>query len=164
MTAKELQKIIQEHYPKADPIADEVIAACHSTGLPLSYGLALLEKESGFKNVFGHDAVANPIKGGTVTRARYAEYKRRRKRGEGMQGVGYTQLTWYVFQDHADALGGCWKPYPNIVVGFRLLRDLIHSHGVQHGAARYNGTGPDAEAYGRNFLTVQRKWHVRVTR
>jgi len=24
----------------------------------------------------------------------------------GMQGVGPTQLTWYAFQDQADALGG----------------------------------------------------------
>jgi hypothetical protein len=163
MTARELQKIIREYHPHADPVADEILAACNSTGLPLSYGLTLLEKESGFQNVFGHDPVRNPVKGGRVTQARYAEYKRHRKRGEGMQGVGYTQLTWFAYQDQADALGGCWRPYPNIVVGFRLIRNLTHVHGIQKGAARFNGTGPAADAYGRDFLARQRKWHVRVT-
>ena len=38
---------------------------------------------------------------------KYQEYKRRRPR-DGMQGVGPAQLTWFEFQDQADALGGCY--------------------------------------------------------
>jgi hypothetical protein len=161
MTAQELKKLL----PKTadDGMATHILAACATTKLPLSYALALVEKESGFQNVFGHDAVANPVKGGRVTRLRYIAYKRARKAGKGMQGVGYTQLTWYAFQDQADALGGCFKPYPNLVVGFSNLKRLINLSGKQKGAAAYNGTGDAAEAYGRDFVHKQEAWHSRVS-
>ena len=80
-----------------------------------------------------------------------------------MQGVGPTQLTWYAFQDQADALGGAWKPYPNMVVGFRHLKTLINQMGKEHGAAAYNGTGPAADAYGKDFVKKQEAWHRRIT-
>lgn len=151
-----------------DGTATHILHACETTGLPLSYGLALCEKEGGFRMIWGHDRVPNTVKsppGGIlrVTRANYAEYKRQRKLGRGMQGCGHTQLTWFAYQDQADAVGGCWRPYPNLVVGFRLLAGLVHAHGLEHGAARYNGTGEAAAAYGRDFVQKQHTWHVRVT-
>lgn len=151
-----------------DGTATHILHAIASTGLELSDGLALCEKEGGFRMVYGHDGVPNPVKsppGGVlrVTRLNYAQYKWNRKRGLGMQGVGHTQLTWYEFQDQADAIGGCWKPYPNLCVGFRHLRDLIHAHGREGGAAAYNGSGAAAAAYGRDFLSRQAAWHKRLT-
>ena len=96
------------------------IAEARRAGLPLSYALAFLEKESTGTdadgttrfglNLFGHDAVRNPVKGGFVTQARYSQYRTNRQAGLGMQGVGPCQLTWYEFQDRADSLGGCWMP------------------------------------------------------
>lgn len=147
-----------------DGTATHILEACATTGLPLSYGLALCEKEGGFRNIYGHDPVRNPApKGGRVTRENYREYKAARKRGLGMQGVGHTQLTWYELQDKADHLGGCWRPYPNLVVGFSNLKRLVNLHGKELGAAAYNGTGPAAEAYGRDFVRKQHVWHKRVT-
>jgi hypothetical protein len=163
MDAEHLKPILEEHYPYADDgISTHMLAACASTGLPLSYMLALVEKETAFQNLFGSDAVRNTVKGGRVTQARYTEYKRQRKAGLGMQGVGYTQLTWYALQDSADRLGGCWKPYPNLVVGAGNLKRLCNLYGKEKGAAAYNGTGPAAEAYGRDFVRKQEAWHRRV--
>ncbi len=164
MTPRELKALL----PKTadDGMATHILAACHTTGLPLSYGLALVEKETGFRNVFGHDPTSSiPVswRGSRVTRAKYRVYKAARKRGRGMQGVGPVQLTWFAFQDQADAVGGCHKPYPNLVVGFRLLASLINQHGKEAGAGAFNGTGPAAEAYGRDWVHKQAAWHGKVS-
>lgn len=162
MTAERLKKLLPKDAD--DGTATHILEAVATTKLPLSYALALLEKEGGFRNVYGHDAVRNPApKGGRVTSANYAKYKRDRKAGLGMQGVGHTQLTWYELQDSADRIGGAWKPYPNMVVGFSNLKRLVNLHGKEHGAAAYNGTGPAAAAYGRDFVHKQEAWHRRLT-
>ena len=104
--------------------------------MPVSLVCAVVEHESGFRNVFGHDRVANPIKsppGGLleVTEERYRTYRGHRDRGLGAQGVGPMQLTWPAFQDRADKAGGCWKVEPNIKVGVGVLADNIKAHGTQ---------------------------------
>lgn len=137
----------------------KTVQEANRVGLDLASACAMLEKESAKgQNVFGSDGVRNPVKGGTVTKARYLLYKKYRQQGLGMQGVGPTQLTYYSFQDEADALGGCWEPRYNMRVGFKLLADLIKQHGHQEGAARYNGVGAAAEAYGRDFVAKRAKW------
>jgi len=125
---------------------------------------ALTEQETGTgRNVFGHDPVRNPApKGGTVTKARYLEYKRNRKAGLGMQGVGPLQLTWWEFQDEADRLGGCWKVRYNYRVGFHHLAALIRQHGWHEGVKRYNGSGPAAENYRRAMKEKHTKWTKRL--
>lgn len=143
------------------------ILAARREGLPIAAAFVLSEKESGFSNVFGHDPVAS-IRGGKVTKKRYLWYKARRKQGLGMQGVGYTQLTWYEFQDRADRMGGCWKPRNQVKVGVSILAGYykeerrrgrgVHAS-LQSAAARYNGTGPAAAAYGRDFIDRYQRWH-----
>ena len=138
-------------------------------GLPLSYGLAFLEKESTGRdrdgavrfglNLFGHDAVRNPVKGGFVSQQRYGGYLAARRAGQGMQGVGPLQLTWWEFQDMADRIGGCWQPRYNMRVGFGIAKALIRQHGPVEGAARWNGTGTAAAAYAQDWLAKQRRWH-----
>ena len=117
-------------------------------GLPLALACALLEKESsGGRNVFGHDPTIF-AGAGKVTRANYADYKRRRIASGNrlMQGVGPCQLTWWELQDAADAEGGCWHPEINMRVGFRHLATLVARYGRSDGARRYNGSGAAAEA------------------
>jgi hypothetical protein len=162
MTAEDLKKLLPDSWDNG--MSTHILAACATTRLPLSYGLALVEKETGGQNIYGHDPVANPApKGGRVTAANYKIYKANRKRGLGMQGVGPTQLTWYALQDSADAIGGCHKPYPNLVVGFSNLKRLINLHGKQAGAAAFNGTGDAARMYGKDFVHKQQAWHSRVS-
>lgn len=125
--------------------------------------LALVEKESTYRNVFGHDPVSNPApKGGKVTRRRYLAYKAARQRGMGMQGVGLTQLTWYEFQDRADRYGGCWKPRFQCRVAFELLDGLMRQYGKWDGIRRYNGSGSAAEVYAADLLERREKWQRRL--
>lgn len=132
--------------------------------LPISLGFALIEQESGFKNVFGHDPTIYSG-AGTVTKSKYRAYKRDRgSHGQGgMQGVGPAQLTWWEFQDEADHAGGCEKPKYNIRVAFEHLATLIHRNGLHDGIAAYNGSGPAAQRYADQVLHKQARWHDRLT-
>lgn len=141
-----------------------IIREATKAGVQLSLAFALVEQESGFTNVFGHDPTI--FKGaGKVTRLKYGRYKRQRGptgRG-GMQGVGPCQLTWWEFQDRADAEGGCWKPEANIRVGLRILAANIQEHGEKVGIERYNGSGPAAQAYAAMVSNKRDKWHSILT-
>jgi hypothetical protein len=155
-----IERLRAEDVLRPQAVVDEARRA----GLRLALACALLEKESGRgRNVFGHDPTIF-VGAGEVTRAKYAEYKRRRM-GSGnrlMQGVGPCQLTWWEFQDTADREGGCWRPEVNMRVGFRHLAALISQHGEADGARRYNGSGPAAEAYSRDLLAKTRIWDAKL--
>lgn len=133
-------------------------------GLSHATAVSVTEQETGTgRNVFGHDDVKNPApKGGLVTEDRYLRYKRDRKRGLGMQGVGPLQLTWWEFQDRADAMGGCWKVRYNYREGFTDLAALIEAHGWHEGVKRYNGGGPKAEKYANEVRLRHSKWLKRL--
>ena len=133
--------------------------------VPLALACAVVEKETGFQNVYGHDAVRNPVKsppGGllAVTHANYREYLGHRRGGLGNQGVGPMQLTSPGLQDRADALGGCWLPGPNIRVGLEFLAGNIKRLGLRPGVVAYNGSGPAAQRYGAEVLARARAWEA----
>lgn len=131
-------------------VADDV-------GLPLYAAYALLEKESGGRNIFGHDPTIF-AGAGRVTKRKYLEYRAMRDRTGKSQGVGPCQLTWRGFQNKADALGGCWIPKYNMQVGFGLLKEYHDTTGSwQAAGTKYNGS-PE---YGRDFATRVEKWRKR---
>lgn len=145
-----------------------IIMEARKAGIPISLAFALIEQESNFRNVFGHDpttSIPDSWKGTQVTKDKYHHY--RDKRGShghgGMQGVGPAQLTWWEYQDKADQRGGAWKPQHNISVAFEHLASLIDSKGLRDGLAAYNGTGPAAEKYAGQVLMRQQKWHGWLT-
>jgi hypothetical protein len=136
------------------------INAARRSKLSLHFACALIEKESGKgHNVFGHDPTIF-AGAGLVTKPKYLAYrlKRRQSGNRQMQGVGPCQLTWWATQDTADKLGGCWNPYVNMCIGFAALRSNIQRHGVEKGAAAYNGIGPKAVAYGKDFKQKADRW------
>lgn len=146
-----------------------IIREARRAGIPISLGFALVEQESGYANVFGHDPTIF-AGAGPVTEAKYRAY--RAKRGPtgrgGMQGVGPCQLTYYTFQDRADALGGCWKPQYNIRVAFEDLARMIEEHGVAKGIGVYNaGVGGWEHGFGHDYSRQvrerQERWHRRLT-
>jgi soluble lytic murein transglycosylase-like protein len=141
-----------------------IIEEARREGVQLSLAFALIEQETSFTNVFGHDPTI--FRGaGAVTKAKYLAYKRQRGpngRG-GMQGVGPAQLTYFSFQDEADREGGCWKPRQNIRVGLRLLASNIRQHGEFAGVKAYNGSGQAATNYARRVLQRRDVWHRRLT-
>lgn len=146
---------------------DAIVRAATRFGVPVALVCAVADVESGFTNVFGHDTVRNPIKSPpppapdrVVTEALYREYKRHRKLGEGSQGVGPMQLTFFTLQDEADALGGCFDPAINIHVGVRQLGSLIAAHGLRDGVQRYNGAR--GHGYADRVLKRRALWEQRL--
>ena len=106
--------------------------------------LGVCEQESGFRGIYGHDAVRNRApKGRPVTRRNYQTvYLPDRKNGLGMQGVREFQLTWWEFQDRADRLGGCWQARWNIAVGLQVLGKAIKKHGKARRTGRLQRREP----------------------
>jgi hypothetical protein len=139
-----------------------IVAEAARAGVSISLACALVEQESSFRNVFGHDAVPNPTpKGSPVTRASYLRYRDLRDAGQGAQGVGVTQLTFPAFQDQADQLGGCWKVRNQLRVGYQVLADAVANHGVRGGLAAYHAGRPDSAAglaYAAQVLKRRRRW------
>jgi hypothetical protein len=146
-----------------------IVWEARRAGIPISLGFALVEQETGFRNVWGHDPAPNggtsQLGGSKVTKAAYLAYRKRRgARGRGgMQGVGPCQLTWYAYQDKADQFGGCWVAKHNIRVAFELLAAQMRAHGTRAGIRSYNGSGTSADRYAQQVLDRQRKWHRILT-
>lgn len=142
--------------------ANDIIEVARETGLFLPIAVTLVQKESNGRNVWGADPVATGgtyVKRSVVTREAYEAYREKRRAGlVGMQGVGPTQLTWWEFQDRADAQGGCWDYRTNLRVGFQILADLQRQYGVREGFRRYNGSGPAAEKYADDAMTRLASW------
>ena len=142
---------------------DAIVREAKRHSVPVSLVCAVLEVETGFRNVFGHDKVANPIKSPprgllAVNEARYKQYLHFRRQGLGAQGVGPMQLTSPGLQDRADALGGCWKVAPNIRVGVEYLAGNIQRLGLYRGVAAYNGS----TAYADKVLPLEKKWRAKL--
>lgn len=132
---------------------------CDEQSFPYYVLCAFLEQESyGGKNVFGHDGGPSGWASGwgRVTKAKYLKYREGRRAGRGMQGVGPMQLTWWEFQDRADKLGGCWKPYHNITVGVQLLKQYRNGgkNSWEYVGTRYNGSAE----YGKQIAARVEKW------
>jgi hypothetical protein len=133
------------------------LRVARAVGLPLAYACTVLELEtSGGRNVFGSDpGYHGPYKGLAVTHDRYREYRRYATETGEHNGVGYTQLTSEELQVRADELGGCWRPEPNVRVGFGFLHELIREAGsAELGFTRYNGSA----AYGRRAMVLAAEW------
>lgn len=126
-----------------------MLAEADRAGISHALAAAMTEQETWRgQNIYGHDPTIF-IGAGQVTKENYRRYKRLRGTTH-MQGVGPLQLTWWATQDAADKLGGCWREKYNWRVGFSTLAALIHQYGWGRGIARYNGSGPAADAYSRS--------------
>jgi hypothetical protein len=145
-----------------------IVREAKRSKLPVALVCAVIEQETHFRNVFGHDGGprhTNPIKsppGGLleVTKERYLEYRRHRDRGEGQQGVGPMQLTSGDLQDRADRAGGCWRPDVNIRIGCAYLAERIAAFGLHAGVQAYNGA--DGDAYSKEVFKRERAWRSRL--
>lgn len=170
MTSQRDRELAQRAKKHGANYADLIVEKARLAEIPISLGFALIEQESNFRNVFGHDN-GKPFEGaGQVTEAKYKAYKKQRgSTGKGgQQGVGLGQLTHYTFQDRADALGGCWIPEHNIHVAFTDLAKMIDKHGKRKGIGVYNaGEGGWAQGKGHDYadevLKKERRWHDRLT-
>lgn len=139
-----------------------VIAEAKRANLDLADAVTMLEQETGIpqQNIFGcdHGDVGDrpPYCHQAVTRERIQRWWPIHQ--SQMNGVGWTQITWYTYVEEAQRLGGAHKVKYQMRVGFKALADLIRAYGVQDGHRRYNGSGAAAEAYGRRAVDLRRKW------
>lgn len=145
-----------------------VIAEAKREGLQLALALALVEQESGFKNIFGCDLGPRdtvPWCHQDVTRDRVKALIAHVEHGGVSNGVGLTQLTSLDFIRRAEAEGGAHTAEAQCRIGFRILHDLIERHGVRVGLGAYNGgEGNPNLAYADSVLALRAKWHARVKR
>lgn len=130
-----------------------IIKAAKETGLKYSWALAVVEQESEFENIFGHDP-GGAFKGERVTRSKVTALVR----AGAWNGIGLTQLTWSGFVFSAQASGGAHRPYVQCKIGFQALANLQHQYGEWDGARRYNGSGPAATDYGNRLVKRRLKW------
>jgi len=136
------------------------LEASRRTGLLLSRACAMLEMESGGRNVFGADAgqpnaLPDGWRDGAVTYLRFQYFWRRVKKGLVSNGVGPTQLTSAFLIEAANKAGGAWKVLPNMITGFAYLDQLIKAKGELHGFGAYNGS----LQYGLEAQALRNKWH-----
>src|SRR5688572_18605607 len=90
-------------------------AASIDTDTPPARNAALVEKESAFENVFGHDA-GSILHGLRVTRPRFFRLLAHIAKGGISNGVGYVQVTWPGFLKNSLRV---WRPKFNLRWGFK---------------------------------------------
>lgn len=140
-------------------------------GLWVSTAAALVEKESGGKNLFGCDwggtwITVPPYCQVAVTRRRVQALLANIEDGGGQNGVGLTQLTALEYVLAAEREGGAHLPRYQMRVGFRLLNELIGELGFQAGAAAYNAGRGNWQSvyhtYGADVVRLQQEWQRRL--
>lgn len=143
--------------------------ACRKVGLPFFVACALLEKESGGRNVYGHDA-GGALSGfpGRVTRGNFEVFEWLVfDQGQTSNGVGPAQITYKgYFSDMEEQGLRPWIPHDNMLFGFRLVKGNFdrHSSWATAGAIYNGGPRPNstALAYGRDFAAKVEQWKTRL--
>lgn len=158
------------------PVGQTIVAEVERMGrdgLYVSTAAALVEKESGFKNLFGCDwgsrwTYSPPFCQVRVTKNRVRRLIRNIESGGGQNGVGLTQLTTIGLVREAEAMGGAHLPRYQMRVGFKYLNDLIAALGWPAGAAAYNAGAGNwrsvAGTYGADMARLEREWAARLAR
>jgi len=157
-----------------EPIGDILVQECDrmgDNGLWVSTAAALVEQESGGKNLFGCDwgkqwTTTPPYCQIKVTRDRVKLLIENWRDGGGQNGIGLTQLTSMDYVMAAEKMGGAHLPRFQMRVGFKLLNDNINDMGFQAGAAAYNAGRGNWRAvyntYGASVVGLQQAWQRRL--
>jgi hypothetical protein len=146
----------------------EVIAReAEGAGLGLAMACALIEQESGGRNIFGCDHESEniwipPFCNVPVTWERVQMLLQHIDEGGGSNGVGLSQLTYPPLIREAEALGGAHLPRYQLRIGFRVLRDYLDTYPVWHAIGAYNG-GPfnPVRSYADSVLAKRTQWRER---
>lgn len=162
------EKIARRHGAK---FVDIIFDAAHKIDISVALALALVEKESNFDNVYGHDALPGkaPIWHGEhgrvpVTEGNVRAYLKWARNHSLRQGVGPVQLTSAGFQEEAQSRGGLHKPEITIPYGLDILKSMIKDMGsVRKGCGAFNGgRGNPNLVYADDLLKIRDKWARRL--
>lgn len=134
--------------------------------LDLATAVALVEQESGFRNVFGCDfgAVGDqpPYCQQTVTERRAKAFLGWVRRTGSGNGVGPVQITAPAFIERAASRpGGIADARNTMRVGFAVLNGLVRQgHGLRWALAAYNGgPGNPQWDYADQVLARRERWN-----
>lgn len=169
--------------------ADLIVQAATATGIPLAIAAALIQKETGGQNIYGHDGSVETgtgvfstkygpvVIGGTtyaqgsnipVTQGNFAEFLRRVTAGAKSNGVGPAQITYSGYFKQAPDYP-FWDALANIRFGLTVLADYLNDDfsdsSISSAGARYNGgTNPNgtALAYGADLLAQTKIWRAKL--
>lgn len=137
----------------------KIARAAKRKRLPYPLAFALVEQESGFRHIFGHDTTF--LAGQPVTHDRYQRLIAHIRAGGTSNGVGYTQITYpgYLLEHP-----GLWRKGKNLRFGFGLVKGFIDRYGKQKGLAIYNG-GPSNPQYdyADSVLRREARWRQRLS-
>lgn len=157
---------------------DAAAVVANETGNKFYHLLALLEKESGGKNIYGGDEgpEPGPKDDGTfsgfkdpVSEANYrAFYHEVIVRGRPSNGVGPAQLTYKGFFTDMKSLGKKpWDPYDNITYGAKLWLSYYTNQrkagysrddAIRRAGTKYNSGSYGFIGYGDRLLVIMDKW------
>jgi hypothetical protein len=148
------------HVPYED-VGQLIVEEAERIGLRLPLACALVQQESGGKNIMGCDAGA-PFCHKPVTARRVRMVLAYVDGGGASQGVGLTQITYPPLIRAAEALGGAHLPRYQLRIGFRVLRDYLDTYPVWHAIGAYNG-GPfnPVRSYADSVLAKRTQWRER---
>ena len=138
-----------------------IIRESRKARVPLAWALALVDQETGFRNIFGADQSSKQLVAlhhKAVTRARVARLLRWVADGGHSNGVGPGQLTSVGYIRRAQRAGGAHRPKINLRVSFEVFREKT---GGDFGSKAwlYNGS----PAYQDRIEAKQRKWKKVLT-
>ena len=152
-----LARLAKKHGAKS---ALRTLWECRRNDIPFSWGLAMIEQESEWRNIFGGDHGPTP---GNHAIPPYYHHEVTNERvrallNSGMaNGVGYTQLTSPSYVREAMAKrGGAASTKNQIIVGMKVLRqktggDMSHAWRYNGDPSYQNDIQPKAEAWHRRF-------------
>jgi hypothetical protein len=143
-------------------------AACTALRFPFFLALAIVEKESRGRNVYGNDAGDAMAGRGEVTEANFAEFRRMVDAGRRSNGVGPMQITFRGYFPMAEARGlRLWIPADNMLFGIGILADKYNAlrragksprDAFRETARSYNAGAQGAEAYAADAVAKAEAW------
>lgn len=159
--------------------AAELVAGAEATGVPLPVAAAVMQVESGGRNVFGNDAggmFATPDGPDLeVTEERHHQlYEAVVPPREAdpaaavpMNGEGPMQITWWKYLQQAGKAGvRLWIPVENIKFGLGILKGFLDQEGgdVARAATLYNAGSlkSGVNDYGRRVAAEAEVWASRL--
>jgi len=162
VTSSQISKAKQQGLRNVDTAA----RVCNETKTPFFILCALLEKESGGRNVYGHDqggalsGFERPVNQGNWEVFRWLVFDK----GKTSNGVGPMQLTFKgFFTDMEKEDLKPWDVHDNMTYGarvfmghYRAAKDAGHGtrESIKRAGVQYNG----ATAYGDSLLKIAIKW------
>jgi hypothetical protein len=144
-----------------------IVEEAERAGLDLALACALVEQESGGRNIFGCDL--GPVR----DRPPYCHHEVTQERVKKliasppmMNGVGLTQLTWFTFVEDAEDLGGAHIPRNQCRVGFQLLKKYRDKYPYLEALGAYNAGEANRRSvlntYAAQLAEVHNKWRALV--